>query len=215
MNMEEDQVLDGSGLYRCIAETMISNKRGCIKGQALQDYINKNIKDRPIEKLNKTFAAVATNLSNGEMMVFKSGNTGVAVRASSSVPVFFQPVTINGQDYVDGGLVAPVPSSVARSMGADFVIAVDISDRPQDSKTASIYDILGQTFSIFGQTINHHEQNSADIIVRPVTYGLPSADVSGLNKAVLEGEKAVAKILPELKAKLAKLNEQRHVAGMP
>ena len=215
MGMGEDQVLDGSGLYRCIAETLISDKRGCIKGQALQDFINKNVKGVQIEKLNKTFAAVATNLSNGEMMVFKSGNTGLAVRASSSVPVFFQPVTINGQDYVDGGLVAPVPSSIARSMGADFVIAVDISDRPQDSKTASISDILGQTFSIFGQTINRHEQTSADITVRPVTFGLPSADVSGRDKAVLEGEKAVAAILPELKAKLAKLNEQRHVAGMP
>ena len=215
MNMQEDQVLDGSGLYRCIAETLISDKRGCIKGQALQDFINKNVNGRPIEKLNKAFAAVATNLSNGEMMVFRSGNTGTAVRASSSVPVFFQPVTINGQDYVDGGLVAPVPSSVARTLGADFVIAVDISDRPQDKSTAGISDILWQTFSIFGQTINRHEQTSADIIVRPVTFGLPSSDVSGFNKAVLEGEKAVAKILPELKAKLAILNESRHVTGMP
>lgn len=215
MNMEEEQILDGSGLYRCILETIISDKRGCIKGQALQDFINKNIKGRAIEKLDKTFAAVATNLSNGEMVVFRTGNTGMAVRASSSVPVFFQPVTINGQDYVDGGLVAPVPSSVARSLGADFVIAVDISDRPQDRSTAGISDILWQTFSIFGKTINRHEQTSADIVIRPVTSGLPSSDASGRNKAVLEGEKAVAAILPELKAKLAKLNEQRRVAGMP
>ncbi|MGA9666175.1 MAG: patatin-like phospholipase family protein, partial [Gallionella sp.] len=210
MNMEEDQVIDGSGLYRCIVQTMISDNRGCIKGQALQDFVNRNVNDRPIEKLNKTFAAVATNLGTGEMMVFRAGNTGMAVRASSSVPVFFQPVTINGQDYVDGGLVAPVPASVARSLGADFVIAVDISDRPQDRSTAGISDILWQTFSIFAQTINRFEQTSADIVIRPVTSGLPSADVSGRNQAVLEGEKAAAKILPELKAKLALLNEQRH-----
>ncbi len=215
MTMEENQILDGSGFYQCILETMISDKRGCIRGQALQVFINNNVRGRPIEQLNKTFAAVATNLGTGEMMVFRSGNTGMAVRASSSVPVYFQPVTINGQDYVDGGLVAPVPASVARSMGADFVIAVDISDRPQDRKTTGISDILSQTFSIFGMTINRHEQASADIIVRPVTLGLPSADVSGRNKAVLEGEKAVALILPELKARLAKLNEERHVAGMP
>lgn len=215
MGMEEEQVLDGSGFYRCIAETVITTKRGCIKGQALQDFVNKNVNNRPMEKLGKTFAAVATNLSNGEMAVFRSGNTGMAVRASSSVPVLFQPVTINGQDYVDGGLVAPVPASVARSLGADFVIAVDISDRPQDRSTAGISDILWQTFSIFGQTINRHEQSSADIVIRPVTFGLPSANVSGVNKAVLEGEKAVAKILPELKAKLAKLNEDKHVLGMP
>jgi NTE family protein len=168
-----------------------------------------------MEKLDKTFAAVATNLSTGEMVIFRSGNTGMAVRASSSVPVFFEPVTINGQDYVDGGLVAPVPSSIARTIGADFVIAVDISDRPQDRKTTGITDIMLQTFAIFGQTLNRHEQSSADIVIRPVTYGLPSTDVSGRNKAVLEGEKAVAAIMPELKARLAKLNETRHVAGMP
>src|SRR5512135_3059084 len=215
MNMEEEQVLDGSGLYRCIAETMISDKRGCIKGQALQDFINKNVNGRPMEKLNRTFAAVATNLKSGEMIVFRTGNTGMAVRASSSVPVFFQPVTINGQDYVDGGLVAPVPSDVARSLGADFVIAVDISERPQDRSMSGMSDILWQTFSIFGKTINRYEQASADIIVRPATSGLPSTDASGRDRAVLEGEKAVAAILPELKAKLAKLNEERHVTGMP
>ncbi len=215
MSMEENEVLDGSGFYRCIAETVVSDKRGCIKGQALQDFINKNIGNRPIEKLGKTFGAVATNLRTGEMAVFRSGNAGMAVRASSSVPVVFQPVTINGQDYVDGGLVAPVPASVARSLGADFVIAVDISDRPQDRSTAGISDILWQTFSIFGQSLNRHEQSSADIIIRPVTSGLPAIDASGRNKAVLEGEKAVAAIMPELRAKLAKLNETRQVAGMP
>lgn len=215
MNMNEDQILDGSGMYQCIAETIISNKRGCIKGQALQDFINRNVHGLPMEKLGKTFAAVATNLSTGEMVVFRSGNTGMAVRASSSVPVFFEPVTISGQDYVDGGLVAPVPASVARTLGADFVIAVDISDRPQDKSTTGITDIMWQTFTIFGQTINRHEQSSADIIIRPITSGLPSTDTSGRNKAVLEGEKAVAAILPELKYRLAKLNETRHVAGMP
>ncbi|MGC2049179.1 MAG: patatin-like phospholipase family protein [Gallionella sp.] len=214
MTMEEDQLIDGSGMYRCIAETVISDKRGCIKGQALQDFINRNIKGRQIENLNKTFAAVATNLNNGEMIVFQTGNTGMAVRASSSVPVFFQPVTINAKDYVDGGLVTPVPVSVARSIGADFVIAVDISDRPQDRATAGIVDILWQTFTIFGQTINRYELPKADVVIRPVTYGIPATDLSGRNIAVLEGEKAVAAILPELKAKLAILNETRHVAGM-
>lgn len=215
MNLNEEQILDGSGFYQCLAETVISDKRGCIKGEALQHFINRNLNGRPIEKLNRTFAAVATNLNSGEMMVFRYGNTGMAVRASASVPVFFQPVNINGQDYVDGGLVAPVPASVARSMGADFVIAVDISENPKDKKPAGMSDILWQTFSIFGQTINRHEQASADIVVRPITAGLPSTDASGRNKAVLEGEKAVAAILPELKAKLAKLNEERHVVGMP
>lgn len=215
MSMEEEQILDGSGLYKCIAQTVVSTVRGCIKGQALQDFINRNVGNRPIEKLKKTFGAVATNLNSGEKIVFRSGNTGMAVRASASVPVVFQPVTISGQDYVDGGLVAPVPSREARSLGADFVIAVDISDRPQDRKTTAIADILWQTFSIFGQTINQHEHASADIVVRPNTSGLPSANASERHKAIFEGEKAVAAILPELKVKLEKLNETHRVAGMP
>ena len=214
MNMEEGELIDGSNIYRCMAETVITDKRGCIKGQALQEFINRNVKGRTIEQLDKTFAAVATSLRTGEPMVFRSGNTGLAVRASSSVPVFFEPVTISGQDYVDGGLSAPVPVSVARSLGADFVIAVDISDRPQDRTTTGIIDILWQTFTIFGQTINRHELPEADLVIRPVTYGIPATDMSGRNKAVLEGEKAVSSILPELKARLAILNETRHVSGM-
>jgi len=214
MHMEEDQLIDGSGMYRCIAETVVTDKRGCIKGEALQDFINKNVKFRPIERLDKKFAAVATNLSSGEMMVFQTGNTGMAVRASSSVPVFFQPVAIKDQDYVDGGLVTPVPVSVARTLGADFVIAVDISDRPQDRPTSGIVDILWQTFSIFVQTINRYELPKADVVIRPVTYGIPATDMSGRNIAVLEGEKAVAAILPELKSKLAILNGSGRANGM-
>lgn len=215
MNMEADEVLDGSGFYSCIAKALISDRRGCIKGEALQNFINSKVNHLPIDKLPRTFAAIATNLSTGEPMVFRSGDTGLAVRASSSVPLFFQPVTINGQDYVDGGLVAPVPAQEARALGADFVIAVNISDKPKDGKTHSMFDILWQTFSIFGQTLNTHEHTSADIVIRPVTAGLPAADVSGRNRAIFEGEKAVAAILPELKERLAKLNDTHHVTGMP
>lgn len=129
MKMQEDQVIDGSGLYQCLAETLVSDKRGCIKGQALQDFINRNVNDRPMEKLNKTFAAVATNLRTGEMTVFRTGNTGMAVRASSSVPVFFQPVTISGQDYVDGGLVSP------RYRPASRALWVRISSSPSTFRT--------------------------------------------------------------------------------
>jgi NTE family protein len=198
MQMEEGQVSDWS-----------MPNRGVIKGEALQEFINTSVKQRPLEKLNKLFAVVATDLHSGEMIVFRTGNTGMAVRASSSVPGVFQPVSINGHDYVDGGLVSPVPVRVARSLGADFVIAVDISDRPQYGKTESTLDVLMQTFTIMGQTINRNELPSADMVIRPLTLGINSTDFNGRHHAVLEGERAVAAILPELKAKLTKLNETR------
>ncbi len=183
--------------------------RGVLKGEALQDFVNRAVNQRPLEKLNRTFAAVATDLQNGEAVVFRTGNTGMAVRASSSVPGIFQPVSINGREYVDGGLVSPVPVRIARSLGADFVIAVDISARPQFGKTQSTIDVLLQTFSIMGQSISRQELLEADIVIRPNTPGIRATDFQDRHLAVMEGEKAVAAMLPELKAKLEKLRESR------
>lgn len=177
--------------------------RGVFKGEALQNFVNKVVGNRPLEKLPRSFAAVATDLRSGELVAFRSGNTGMAVRASSSVPGVFQPVSINGREYVDGGAVSPVPVRTARSMGANFVIAVDISTRPQDGKTQSTIDVLMQTFAIMGQAIGRYEMAEADVVIRPVTAELASADFQARHKAVLEGEKAAAAVMPALKAKLA------------
>jgi len=204
MKMDEGQVSDWS----------LPN-RGMIKGEALQDFINRAVNNLTLEKMKKTFAVVATDLRSGEMIVFRTGNTGMAVRASSSVPGIFQPVAINGREYVDGGLVSPVPVRVARSLGADFVIAVDISDKPQHSKTESSIDVLLQTFNIMGQTISRNELKEADFVIRPVTPGISSTDFKDKHQAVLQGEKAVAVILTELKEKLAKRNEERAALPAP
>ncbi len=105
--------------------------RGFLQGIALQNYLNTTLNNRPIEKMVKPLGIVATDLKTGQPILFQRGNTGVAVRASCSVPSVFEPVKIGGHEYVDGGLVSPVPASFARKMGADFVIAVDISGPAQ------------------------------------------------------------------------------------
>lgn len=183
--------------------------RGFLKCEALQDFVNQAVRRRTLEKLPRLFAVVATDLRSGEMVVFRTGDTGMAVCASSAVPGLFQPIAINGRDYVDGGLVSPVPVRVARSLGADFVIAVDISDKPKYGKTESMLDVMLQTFTIMGQTISHNELPDADIVISPKTDGLSSTDMKDRHRAVLEGEKAVAAVLPELKARLGKLQEGR------
>ena len=179
--------------------------RGIIKGEALQNYINAALSNRPIEKMQRTLAIVATDLQSGEAMVFRSGNTGMAVRASSSVPGLFQPVRINGRDYVDGGLVSPIPVKVARSLGADLVIAVDISSKPRFAKTASSLDVLLQTFNIMGHTIAAHELLEADVVIRPNVDGVSGTDFQAKHLAILEGERAAAESLPALRAKLAEV----------
>ncbi|MFA7282675.1 MAG: patatin-like phospholipase family protein [Sterolibacterium sp.] len=183
--------------------------RGVFKGEALQNFVNQAVGQRPLEKLGKLLAVVATDLQTGEAVIFRTGNTGMAVRASSSVPGVFQPVAINGREYVDGGLVSPVPVQAARSLGADFVIAVDISAKPQHGKTQSTIDVLLQTFSIMAQTIGKQELPAADIVIRPYTPELRATDFQDRHLAVLEGEKAVAAVLVELKARLARLREAR------
>jgi NTE family protein len=176
--------------------------RGVLKGDALAAFINKAVNNTTIEKLPKKFGAVATDLASGEPIVFRSGDTGAAVRASSSVPGVFQPVAIRGREYVDGGLVSPVPVRFAREMGATFVIAVDISNKPQMGKTKSSLDVLLQTFAIMGQSLNRSELPLADIVIRPDISQLASADFKTRHLAVLEGEKATAQAMPALKDKL-------------
>ncbi len=181
--------------------------RGLYTGRPLANFINQSVKQVPMEKLRRTFAVVATDLASGEKVLFRSGNVGSAVSASCAVPGIFQPVIINGKSYVDGGLVRPVPASDARALGADFVIAVNISNLPQNNKTETTVDVLMQTFDIMSQTINRYELNSADIVIRPVTREINQSNLDDRHLAILEGEKAASAVMPELKARLAKLRQ--------
>lgn len=174
--------------------------RGFIKGEQLQNYINKALQNRPIERLSKTFAALATDLQSGEATLFRRGNTGMAVRASSSVPGVFQPVAINGREYVDGGLSSPVPVKAARSLGADIVIAVDISSKPKNARVSDSMDILLQTFSIMGQSISQYELALADVVIRPNMSGIGSTDFEQKHQAIMEGERAALAALPLIRS---------------
>ena len=164
--------------------------RGLIKGEALERFINTNVGGRPIEGLRRRFAAVATDLQSGEPIVFQRGNTGTAVRASSSIPGVFPPVTIGGREYVDGGLVAPIPARAARGLGADLVIAVDISSRPSGKTKAGSLDLLLDTISIMGGALGKTELAAADVVIRPELRGLPATNFQQRHEAILEGEKA-------------------------
>ncbi len=177
--------------------------RGFIKGESLQRFINEVLQNRPIERLNRTLAVVATDLQSGEPRVFRSGDAGMAVRASSSVPGIFQPVKINGREYVDGGLVSPVPVKTARDLGADIVIAVDISDRPKSSRLRDSIDVLMQTFTIMGRVIAGQELRRADVVVIPDITGLSSASFDSRNYAIIEGEKAGLAAVPRVQEKIA------------
>jgi NTE family protein len=201
LDMDEAAISDWSVPF-------FSKATGVLKGEALQNYVNKIVNNVPLEKLKIRFGAVATDLNSGLPILFARGNTGLAVRASSAVPSVFQPVKIGDRQYVDGGLVSPVPVRFAREMGADFVIAVNISQRPDAQAAISSLDVVLQSFAIMGQSINLQELRGADVVIQPGLGTMKGSDFGGRNVAILAGEQATVAAMAEIKKKLNARREQ-------
>jgi NTE family protein len=176
--------------------------RGLIRGEALARYVREQTAQRPIEQMRLPLGVVATDLDSGAPVLFRRGDTGAAVRASSAVPAVFQPVKIGEREYVDGGLVSPVPVRFAREMGAELVLAVDISSPPDGAATGDPFRMLLQTFAIMGKSINHFELAGADVVLRPRLAGIGSANFTARSRAIDAGRQAMQAALPELRAKI-------------
>ncbi len=187
------------------------SKRGYIRGERLQDFIDRKLNNRSIEQLDKPFVAVSTQLRTGNEMDFNRGNTGKAVRASSSIPGVYYPVRIGDEEYVDGDLKNPVAASVARKIGADIVIAVDISQQPTDNPPPQdIIDILKQSLRIMRQTILEQELKPAQIVIRPAIGKLPEMDNAGKLSIIKTGEDAATAAIPQIREWVQKIaNEKR------
>jgi NTE family protein len=174
--------------------------RGMLRGEALGRYVNAQVGNKLIEQMPLALGVVATDLKSGSGVLFQRGDTGTAVRASSAVPALFLPVKIGSQEYVDGGLVSPVPVRYARQMGAEVVIAVDISSAPEGNPAGDSMQILLQTFAIMGKSINGYDLRDADNVVRPALVGVGSADFTAKRRAIDAGRAAMQRVLPQLKA---------------
>ena len=179
--------------------------RGLIRGEALARYVREHTGQRAIEQMKLPLGIVATDLDSGAPILFQRGDTGMAVRASSAVPAVFQPVKIGTREYVDGGLVSPVPVRFAREMGAELVVAVDISSPPDGAPTGDPLKMLLQTFSIMGKSISHFELRDADVVIRPRLQGVGSAEFAARAKAILAGREAAQQMLTTLRGRIGAL----------
>lgn len=180
--------------------------RGLIKGELLAKYVRAQTGGLSIEQSKMPLGIVATDLADGQPILFQRGDIGAAVRASSAVPAVFQPVKMGGREYVDGGLVSPVPVRFAREMGAEMVIAVDISTPPNPESTGDSIHILLQTVAIMGRSINRWELKDADVVLRPTLVGVSSADFTARMKAVQSGREAALAALPAIRSKIQSLS---------
>lgn len=177
--------------------------RGLLRGEALARYVREHTENRRLETMKIPLGIVATDLESGEPILFRRGDPGVAVRASSAVPAVFQPVRIGSREYVDGGLVSPVPVRFAREMGAELVIAVDISSPPEGQPTGDALRMLLQTFAIMGRSLNRWELREADVVLRPKLNGMSSADFTARRRSIQLGREAALAALPDLRARIA------------
>lgn len=191
-SMDESAITDWSFPYR-----------GLLKGAALAKYVREQTGGRLMEQFPMPLGVVATDLDTGQGVLFRRGDPGTAVRASSAVPAVFQPVKIGEREYVDGGLVAPVPVHYARQMGAELVIAVDISSPPEGNPTPDAFRMLLQTFAIMSRSINQLELVEADVVLRPKLVNAGSADFTVRKRSIAIGREAALAILPQLKARIA------------
>lgn len=173
--------------------------RGLLRGEALARYVSLQVNGRLIESTSIPLGIVATDLHSGQGMLFQRGDIAVAVRASSAVPAIFQPVKIAGRDYVDGGLVSPVPVRYARQMGAELIVAVDISGLPEGNAANDTLQVLMQTFTIMIKSINNFELREADLVVRPALAGVGSSDFGSRRRSIDAGRAAMLAVLPQLK----------------
>jgi NTE family protein len=175
---------------------------GWVKGEAMQDFVNRMVDGRPIERLARAFAVIATEAKSGRMVVFNRGNTGVAVRASASVPRLFVPPVINGEEYLDGGLTSPVPVKVARAMGANIVIAVDVSWFAQARNAP---DGAMRQYGRGGRyALLADELADADVVIVPRTVPTRMLDFEQKESNIAAGETAGREAVPQLREVLAR-----------
>lgn len=173
--------------------------RGMLKGELLQEYVNQVLENRPIESLQVPFVAVVTELASGELVALNAGNTGMAVRASSTFPGLIQPLNIGGKEYVDGGIVSPVPVSVAKQMGADIVIAVDVSRRLREpGELNSLFAVMHQAIIIMSHNTSMRELETAEVLIFPEFGSMQMNDFKMREVAVAAGRAAALEAIPKI-----------------
>jgi NTE family protein len=185
-----------------VADFATASKRGMLVGDSLWQFVNETLKGARIESLRTKFAAVATDLRSGEVLVLRSGPVADAVRASCSIPGVFIPRELGGRELVDGGLVSPLPVKAARQLGCDIVIAVDVGTRPNRAALPGMFEVLLQSFEIMGRALAEHEALQADVVLRPDTSQYASSDFSVRREMIQSGYEITQRHLPDLRRRL-------------
>jgi NTE family protein len=180
------------------------SKLGFYNSERTEEYIRKHFPVTEFEKARLPFGAVATDIQTGKMVIFTEGSLPLAIRASCAMPIFYTPVVVNGRMMVDGGLVGHIPASVARLMGADLVIAIDVNSQhlPIPPPT-HLFSVMSQALSVMGRTAVQYLYADADIVIRPQIEQVRPDDLSKAADMITAGEEAARRVIDKIKRSLA------------
>ena len=177
-------------------------KMGFITGKKVKEFIRVFTHGKNIEELSIPIAIVATDLLTGEKVIFNEGPAAEAVRASISIPGIFVPEKYRGRLLIDGGVTDRVPISVAKEMGADIVIAVDVSRVKRNAEITSIYDVIMQSIDIMQTEIINSQENDANIMIRPPVEEFSSRAFTNIEEMIKLGEEEAKLHLEQIAAEI-------------
>jgi NTE family protein len=182
-------------------------KMGFIAGHRIKELITIFTHGKNIEDLEIPLAIVATDLIRGERVVFREGSVANSVRASLSIPGIFVPEIIDGQILVDGGVIDRLPAQVAKEMGADIVIAVDVARVKRNENISTIFDVILQSIDILQEELVKYRKVEADIVLRPQLDSYSSKAFKNIEEIINEGEIETRRHLPDIKEMINKWRE--------
>lgn len=174
-------------------------KMGFIAGKRVKELIRIFTHGKRIEELDIPIGVVATDLYSGEKVVFKSGPIAETVRASIAIPGIFVPEKLDGRLFVDGGVVDMIPVSVAKEMGADIVIAVDVSNVKVSSEVNSILDVIMQSIDIMQMELVANREVASDIMIRPRVEMYDSRAFTNIEEIIKMGEEEAKKHIEKIR----------------
>ena len=182
--------------------TFISPTQGFVRGERIEEFVLKKVAARELQQLKIPLTVVATDIQNGESVTLQTGSVARAVRASSAIPGIFIPVRHNGRLLVDGGVLNSVPVDVARKMGADIVIAVNLGGGRKAAQVNNVFDAIVQSLHLMSIEGTEARLKNADVVIEPQVSHIGLIDFSKKKELLALGIQAAEQALPRLREKL-------------
>lgn len=179
---------------------------GLLDTSGLERFLVERVGDLDFRDLRLPFGALVTDLYDGQPVLIREGRVATAVRASCAYPGIFLPVRVGEHTLVDGGLTQPVPAQAVRSMGADLVIGVVLSQDPEPGyRPRNLLDIMLTSLALVQRPLIREAAAAADILIRPDLRGFGPIELDHVGEIVARGRRAAEEAIPAIRERLRAL----------